>query len=139
MSKELNSNAPATGTGDALDEAEAHLGRALATIHRVLPRLDEPGRATEVQAALQQAARYIELARETHQRTMSTARAGLTASVHTGLEPELVAVISAAVAAVLDRPYRLVSVQPLTAPPVPHLNVWALEGRTQIFQSHKIR
>ena len=23
--------------------------------------------------------------------------------------------------------------------PVPHLNVWALEGRTQIFQSHKIR
>jgi hypothetical protein len=54
------------------------------------------------------------------------------------LESQLVAVISAAVAAVLDRPYRLVSVQPIVAP-VPHLNVWALEGRTQIFQSHKIR
>jgi hypothetical protein len=23
--------------------------------------------------------------------------------------------------------------------PVPHLNVWALEGRTEIFHSHKIR
>jgi len=135
MTKDLGSSASAAA--DALSEAEAHLGRALATIHRVLPRLDEPGRATEVQAALQQAAHSIELARQTHRRSMGDAN--VASSVHTGLEPELVAVISAAIAAVLDRPYRLVSVQPFTAPPVPHLNVWALEGRTQIFQSHKIR
>lgn len=139
MSKDPGSSVPAAGGGDALTEAEAHLGKALATIYRVLPRLDEAGRVTEVQAALQMAASCIEQARQTHQRAMVPGRAGSAASVHTGLEPELVAVISAAVAAVLDRPYRLVSVQPLTAPPVPHLNVWALEGRTQIFQSHKIR
>jgi hypothetical protein len=54
------------------------------------------------------------------------------------VEAEIVAVIAAAISAVLDSPYRLISVQPVIAP-VPHLNVWALEGRTQIFQSHKIR
>ena len=138
MNKDTGSSAPPAGPADGLTESEASLGRALASIYRVLPRLDEPGRVTEVQAALQQAASCIELARQTHQRTMTGGRAGVVASVDTGLEPELVAVISAAVAAVLDRPYRLVSVQPVAAA-VPHLNVWALEGRTQIFQSHKIR
>ena len=58
--------------------------------------------------------------------------------VATAVEPEIAAVIAAAVSVVLNRPYRLVSVQQV-ATPVPHLNVWALEGRTQIFQSHKIR
>ena len=139
MSKDLGSSPSAAVAGDALTETETYLGRALAAIHRVLPRLDEPGGATQVQAALQQAANCIELARQTHHRVMSPGAASAAASVHTGLEPEIVAVISAAVAAVLDRPYRLVSVQPWAAPPVPHLNVWALEGRTQIFQSHKIR
>jgi hypothetical protein len=138
MSKELGSNAAVAGPSDALTEAETNLGRALAAIHRVLPRLEESGRAAEVQSALKKAADCIELARQSHQRIMTQGNPGMAASVHTGLEPELVAVISAAVAAVLDRPYRLVSVQPLAAA-VPHLNVWALEGRTQIFQSHKIR
>ena len=27
----------------------------------------------------------------------------------------------------------------LPDPVVPHLNVWAVEGRTQIFMSHKVR
>jgi hypothetical protein len=53
--------------------------------------------------------------------------------------PEIAAVIAAAVSVVLDRPYRLVSVQQVTVPVVPHLNVWAVEGRTQIFMSHKVR
>lgn len=123
-------------TGGGLDEAEASLGQALALIHRVLPRLDEPARANEVQAALQRAAGCVESARQAHQRTLSGAAGS--GPVQTSLDSELVAVISAAVAAVLDRPYRLVSVQPV-APAVPHFNVWALEGRTQIFQSHKIR
>ena len=70
--------------------------------------------------------------------TLQEALTAAAAPVQTRVEPETVAVISAAVAAILDRPYRLVSVQ-LVAAPVPHLNVWALEGRTQIFQSHKIR
>jgi hypothetical protein len=124
--------------GDLLAEAEAQLGQALALIHRVLPRLDEPARGADVQAALQRAGRCVELARQTHQRTVSSGQLSSVSGVHTALDSELVAVISAAVAAVLDRPYRLVSVEPAAAP-VPHLNVWALEGRTQIFQSHKIR
>jgi hypothetical protein len=138
MSKDLGSSTPQAGQGDALTEVEANLGRALTCIHRVLPRLDEPGRVAEVQAALQKAVNCIESARQTHQQSFTAGKPISAASVRTALQPELVAVISAAVAAVLDRPYRLVSVQPVAAP-VPHLNVWALEGRTQIFQSHKIR
>jgi hypothetical protein len=138
MSKDQASGAAIAGTGDVLTEAEANLGQALALIHRVLPRLDEPTRAADVQAALQKAAGCIELARQVHQRTLAIGKAAVAVAAQTGLESELVAVISAAVATVLGRPYRLVSVQPVAAP-VPHLNVWALEGRTQIFQSHKIR
>jgi hypothetical protein len=130
---------PAAGiSGDALSDAEASLGQALALIHRILPRLDEPNRASEVQTALQRAAACVESARQAHQRTSGSGRTATAAPVQTRVEAETVAVISAAVAAILDRPYRLVSVQ-LVAAPVPHLNVWALEGRTQIFQSHKIR
>jgi hypothetical protein len=123
---------------DLFAEAETQLGHALALIHRVLPRIDEPGRGAEVQAALQKAGICVELARQSHQRTVPPGQLPSVSGVHTALDSELVAVISAAVAAVLDRPYRLVSVEPAAAP-VPHLNVWALEGRTQIFQSHKIR
>ena len=54
------------------------------------------------------------------------------------VEPEIAAVIAAAVALVLARPHRVLAVQQVTVP-VPHLNVWAWEGRTQLFMSHKIR
>jgi hypothetical protein len=138
MSKDQASGVPAPGSPDGLAEAEANLGQALALIHRVLPRLDEPARVTEVQSALQKAAGCVELARQLHQRTLALGKTVAGGAVQTGLPSELVAVISAAIAAVLERPYRLVSVQPVAAP-APHLNVWALEGRTQIFQSHKVR
>jgi hypothetical protein len=138
MNKDQTSSTAAGSSGDALSEAESNLGQALALIHRVLPRLDEPNRTSEVQAALQRAAACVESARQAHLRTSNSGRIAAVAPVQTQVEAETVAVISAAVAAILDRPYRLVSVQ-LVAAPVPHLNVWALEGRTQIFQSHKIR
>jgi hypothetical protein len=138
MSKDQPSGGAVGGASDALAEAEANLGQALALIHRTLPRLDEPSRAAEVQAALQKAAGCVELARQVHQKALAIGKAAVAGAVQRGLDSELVAVISAAIAAVLDRPYRLVSVQPVAAP-VPHFNVWALEGRTQIFQSHKIR
>ena len=136
MSKDQTSGA-ASAT-DALAEAESNLGQALALIHRILPRLDESSRASEVQAALQRAIACLESARQAHQKVTGVGRAAGVVPVQTRVAAETVAVISAAVAAILDRPYRLVSVQ-LVAAPVPHLNVWALEGRTQIFQSHKIR
>ncbi|HLH56890.1 MAG TPA: hypothetical protein VKY92_25120 [Verrucomicrobiae bacterium] len=133
----MNKDQAAGATGGPLAEAEASLGQALAIIHRILPKLDEASRASEVGAALQRATGCLESARQAHRRLFA-AESAQGASVPASLDSELVAVISAAVAAVLDRPYRLVSVQPVAAA-VPHLNVWALEGRTQIFQSHKIR
>lgn len=116
--------------------AEAHLGRALAIIHRVLPRLEELGRAAEVQLALEKAADFLEAASASHREALQARGAAF------GPQPQVqgatVAIIASAIAAVLDRPYRMVSVQPVVAP-APHLNVWAIEGRTQIFQSHRIR
>lgn len=54
------------------------------------------------------------------------------------VELEIVAVIAAAIAAVLDKSHRIVSVQRVAVPP-PHLNVWAFEGRVELTMSHRIR
>lgn len=51
---------------------------------------------------------------------------------------EIVAVIAAALAAVLDKPHQVISVKPVTLP-APHLNVWAFEGRIELTMSHRIR
>ena len=120
---------------DGLSIAESNLGRALALIHRVLPHIDEPDHAVRVQSDLRHAVALVESAREAH--SLDT---GVTVDslAHAAVEPETVAVIAAAVAMFLRRPYKLVGVQPLVIPP-PHLNVWAFEGRTQIFMSHKVR
>jgi len=118
-----------------LAASESNLGLVLALIHRVLPQLSEPEKATSVQAALRKAASLIEAARDAHAHEMGVA-AGSTA--RTTVEAEIVAVIAAAIAATLGRPYKLVSVQPASIP-VPHYSAWALEGRTQIFSSHRIR
>jgi hypothetical protein len=123
--------------------AEMYLARVLTLIHRILPRLDESGRSAEVQDSFRKAASFLDQARQAYEQEAGVRpRAAVALSVGRGpqttVDSEIVAIIAAAVAAVLDRPYRLVSVQ-LVSAPVPHLNVWALEGRTQIFQSHKVR
>jgi hypothetical protein len=124
---------------DNLTVAETHLGKVLAAIHRALARLDDPARAGDVQSSLRSAIAALETARLAHERDMTGRRAISPAQrVTTGVSPEIAAVIAAAVSVLFDRPFRMVSVQPVAAP-VPHLNVWALEGRTQIFQSHKVR
>lgn len=51
------------------------------------------------------------------------------------LSPEIVAVISAAVAATLEKPHRIVKIRGLT----PADLGWSLEGRTQQHQSHQFR
>jgi hypothetical protein len=124
---------------DDLTSVEVSLGKALVLIHRVLHRFSEPALRNEVQSALSQAVALLEAVR--------TAHAGGSAGVHplgaqdvtTTVAPQIAAVIAAAVSIVIDRPYRLVSVQQVSVPVVPHLNVWAVEGRTQIFMSHKVR
>ena len=126
---------PITSSGD-LTATESNLGKVLALIYKVLPRLDDTGRRAEVQTSLARAVALLESARAAHSGAASPAGGY---SVATAVSPQIAAVIAAAVSVVLDQPYRLVAVQPVTAPVVPHLNVWAVEGRTQIFMSHKVR
>lgn len=128
-----------TNPPDDLSPAEADLGKALALIHRVLPRLDDPSRKTEVQSALDKAIALLEAARTAHAGEATVVIPLGAQNVATAVAPQIAAVIAAAVSVVLDRPYRLVSVKQVTVPVVPHLNVWAVEGRTQIFMSHKVR
>lgn len=51
---------------------------------------------------------------------------------------ELTAVIAAAVAAVIDQPHRVLSVQPVQIAGN-WMNAWAMEGRYSHFSSHKVR
>jgi hypothetical protein len=133
-------SAGTTTAANDVSTTEAELGKVLALIHRVLTRIDDVTRTAEVQSILSKAAACLEAARLAHAGD-SAARNGAATQlqkVATGVDAEIAAVIAAAIAVLFDQPYRLVSVQPV-ATPVPYLNVWALEGRTQIFQSHKIR
>ena len=125
-------NKQETPPDDDLSVVETNLGKVLALIHRVLPQLDQRERAAEIQAALRKAAVFIESARQAHEQDATASAAKST------LESEIVAAITAAVAVVLGASFKLVSVQPVVTM-VPHMNVWALEGRTQIFMSHKVR
>ena len=52
--------------------------------------------------------------------------------------PEILAVIAAAIAVILARPHRVVSVQQAVAL-APEGNAWAMEGRVEQFLSHRVR
>jgi len=56
----------------------------------------------------------------------------------TTIPPEIIAVIAAAIAAMIETPHRLIHVKEASFP-VPHFNVWAYEGRAQLSLSHRIR
>jgi hypothetical protein len=138
--------------------AEAHLGQALAILQRVLPRLEESPRRDEIQTALQQTVAVIQkvLPHLDDTAKLADVQAALRKaaahleSAQAAFEPkrpisgeglangELLAVISAAVAMVLHRPYRIVDVH--RAPPiVTWVNAWAIEGRFAHYSSHRIR
>jgi hypothetical protein len=138
MNKQENTTASGAQVRGDLTPLEENLGKVLVLIQRVLPRLEEAARASEVQAALRQAGTCLESARRAHELQNAPQAPATPQRVATGVAPEIAAVIAAAISVLFDRPYRLVSVQQVETP-VPYLNVWALEGRTQIFQSHKIR
>lgn len=125
-----NTNAPEFGP------VETNLGQALVLLQRVLHRLDDPRRANDVQNALKRAAACLEVARDGHSKffasQLGTASGG-------SVPPEIVAVIAAAISVTLGgRAHRVVSVQPVQ-PSAPYLNIWAVEGRTEIFHSHRLR
>jgi len=127
-----------TSPAPDLTRAEADLGKALVLLNRVVARIDDAARRDEVQASLRQAAGFIESARQAHEGPRSPAPLGVQRA-STNVDPLVVGIIAAAISAHFDRPYRLVSVQQVSVPVVPHLNVWAVEGRTQIFMSHRVR
>lgn len=116
---------------DAPPPAELHLGRALALIHRVLPRLDEPEKADVVETALRQATVELGAALAAHQSAVAARQSDAVGG-------ELFALIAAAVAAVLDRPHRVLGVRKASQPVV-WVNAWAMEGRFQHYSSHKVR
>lgn len=130
---------PVRGPKEAMAEVDTNLGQLLVVLQRLLPRLDDPERAEDVHSGLSTAAGCLESARKAYEKFLAQARTTvLSASGQPKVESEIVAVIAAAISAMLGQPYKLLSVEPVPTA-APHLNVWALEGRTQIFQSHKIR
>ena len=110
--------------------SEVNLGLVLAAIHRVLPRLDDPSRAADVQATLARASAWLEAARLAHEEEL-----GASADV----QGELIAIISAAIAVAVGRPFAVLEVKPTTAPAATWSNAWAIEGRFQHYSSHKVR
>jgi hypothetical protein len=127
-----------TPSAPDLTRAESDIGKALVLLSRVASRIDDPARRDEVQASLRQAMGFIESARQAHEGPQASTPLGIQRA-STTVDPLIVGIIAAAISAHFDRPYRLVSVQQVSAPVVPHLNVWAVEGRTQIFMSHRVR
>jgi hypothetical protein len=127
-----------TSAAPDLTRAEADLGKALVLLSRVAARIDDPARRDEVQISLRQTAGFIESARQAHEGPTAPTPLGVQRA-STTVDPLVVGIIAAAISAHFDGPYRLVSVQQVSAPVVPHLNVWAVEGRTQIFMSHRVR
>lgn len=109
--------------------SEVNLGLVLAAIHRILPFLDEPSRAEDVQAALAKAADWLEAARLAHEEEVGAA----------DLEGETVAIIAAAIAAAVGRSFSVLEVKPAPAHPATWTNAWAIEGRFQHYSSHKVR
>jgi len=138
MSKEEQKMKTAAVPDDEWSEVDTSLGQALVLLNRLATRLDDTDRAAEIQAGFGRATSCLEAARAAHQRVVDSRKVAMNIAAQARVDSEIVAIIAGAIAAVLDRPYRILSVQPLPAP-APHLSVWALEGRTQIFQSHKIR
>ena len=122
-------------TESGLSVTEAGLGKTLALLHRALARIDDSAHAEEVQLTLERAVSCLENARRAHAQS-----AGLPVYniVHGGASAEVVAAIAAAVSTVIEGPHRLLKVQK-TKVPTPASSAWAMEGRAQIFRSHKVR
>ena len=122
------------GVAPGVDEGapgEAALGRALTAIHRVLPRLDDPERGEAVQTLLARIASDIAAARAAHRESLDRWQSA-------ALAPEIVALISAAVAMVVNRPHRVVGMKAAETTGS-WGSAWAIEGRFQHYSSHKVR
>ena len=100
MSKEENPGKPISGPKEALAEVDSSLGQVLVVLQRLVPRLDDPERAADVQAALGTASGCLEAARKAYEKFIAQARTTvLSTTGHPKVDSEIVAVIAAAVSA----------------------------------------
>lgn len=121
-------------------EAEEHIGKALALIHRALPRLAECGWESVVQSSLKGAAAHLEAARLSHEKDAAQRKPVVASAATRRYEPvpsEILAVAAAAVHALFDQPHRIVSIQEKESGE--SALQWSAEGRRLIFSSHRIR
>ncbi len=109
--------------------SEAHLSLVLTALHRILPQLDDPARAADVQATLILAVARLEATRAAHDQEMGGAAA---------VGSELAAIIGAAVAVVLGRPHTVLDTKPAPVA-VAWTNTWAMAGRFQQYSTPKVR
>ena len=125
-----------SSTETDLTEAENHLGKALALIHRALPRLSEGGWEAVVQNSLKGAAAHLESARQTHEKQAKPAPSLQPSSSRRDPVPlDILAVAAAAAHALFDQPHRIVSIHETGESALQ----WSAEGRRLIFSSHRIR
>jgi len=59
-------------------------------------------------------------------------------SVPSGLAPEIIAAIAAAIDAVIDTPFRITTISERRADGT-LVSLWSIEGRRAIFSSHNLR
>jgi hypothetical protein len=135
---------------DDLLEAEVHLGKALALIHRALPRLAERGWEAVVQNSLKGAVSHLEAARQSHEKEAARRQSGSDGNssgassrnnvptYNQVISPVVLAVAAAAAHALFDQPHRIVSIHE-TAETGESALQWSAEGRRLIFSSHRIR
>jgi hypothetical protein len=127
-----------SSTETDLLESEVQLGKALALIHRVLPRLSEAGWDSFVQDSLKGAIAQVEAARQSHQNEAASRKptaASTGPARPQSIPAEILAVAAAAAHALFDKPFRIVSVQETDESALQ----WSAEGRRLIFSSHRIR
>lgn len=118
---------------EELPAGEAQLGRALALIHRALPRLDELDRTAPMRCRTRFDKPRLSWRRPVRPTSVGARRIGPRWSMAKRL-----ALIAAAVSVVLGRAHRVLDVQKASVS-VAWVNAWAMEGRFQHYSSHKVR
>ncbi len=73
-------------------------------------------------------------------KAVSEERAGTVPVAGDGISPQIMAVIAAAVHTVVREPHKITAIQNPKTPSVELLmQTWSIEGRRQIYSSHKVR
>lgn len=122
---------PSLGNPPGAEEIQSALRQTATVIERVLAQLNGAPSAGDLEEALRQAAAHLESARA----ALASASASPAGAPVSG---EVLAVVSAAIATVLDGPHRILDVKRVCRP-APSVNAWAMAGRLQHFAARRNR